>query len=348
MQPMMRYRLLGASGLRVSEICLGTMTFGEDWGWGADREESRRIFDTFAASGGNFIDTANSYTGGTSERFLGEFIAGDRDRFVIASKYTHAERFGDPNSGGNHRKSLRQAVQASLRRLNTDYIDLLWMHAWDAITPIDEVVRALDDLVQTGDVLYTGISDSPAWVAAHANAYAELRGWTRFIGIQAPYSLIERSIERDVLPMSQALDMAVVAWAPLGAGLLTGKYLDNDADRSGRLATSDLYRGMLDKRNVRIAASVQAVAGRIGRTATHVALAWVRSRGANIIPIVGARTADQLSESLGALDLTLDEESVSALDAASAIPLGFPSDFLAWGPVRHMVYGGTYDSIATR
>jgi aryl-alcohol dehydrogenase-like predicted oxidoreductase len=339
----MRYKLLGSSGLRVSELCLGTMTFGEEWGWGAGKETSRQIFDTFAKAGGNFIDTANSYTGGTSERFLGEFIAAERDRFVVATKYTHAERLGDPNASGNHRKSLRQAVEASLRRLGTTYLDLLWVHAWDAITPVDEVLRALDDLVRAGTVLYVGISDAPAWVASHANALADLRGWTSFVGVQAQYSLIERSAERDLLPMADALGLALVAWAPLGAGLLTGKYLE-DASR-GRLAESEMYRGLLSERNAAIARAVADVARETGCSAAHVALAWLRSRSPRVIPIVGARAAKQLTDSLGTVDVTLPAEALSRLDEVSAISLGFPHDFLRWDVVREMVYGGTYDAI---
>ena len=342
----MRYKLLGTSGLRVSELCLGTMTFGDDWGWGADRTESRRVFDAFAAAGGNFVDTANSYTGGTSERFVGEFVAGDRDRFVVATKYTHAERFGDPNAGGNHRKSLRQAVEASLRRLGTDYIDLLWVHAWDAVTPVDEVLRALDDLIRAGTVLYVGISDTPAWVVAHANALAELRGWTRFVGVQAEYSLIERTAERDLLPMARALDLSLVAWAPLGAGLLTGKYLDTGSSAAGgRIASSDMYRGLLTERNVAIAGAVATVARDLGRSPAQVALAWLRSRGPEVIPVVGARSADQLAESLDSLDLALGQADAARLDDASTVTLGFPHDFLRWDAVRHMVYGGTHDAL---
>ena len=339
----MRYKLLGESGLRVSELCLGTMTFGEEWGWGAGKETSRQIFDTFVNAGGNFIDTANSYTGGTSERFLGEFIAAERDRFVVATTYTHAERFGDPNASGNHRKSLRQAVETSLRRLGTTYVDLLWVHAWDVITPIDEVLRALDDLVRGGTVLYLGISDAPAWVASHGNAMAELRGWTQFVGVQAQYSLIERSAERDLLPMAEALGLSLVAWAPLGAGLLTAKYLD-DASR-GRLADSEMYRGLLTERNAAIAREVARVARERACSAGQVALAWLRSRSPRLIPIVGARSAKQLTDSMGTLDVTLPADALARLDAASAIELGFPHDFLRWDLVRGMVYGGTYDAI---
>ena len=223
----MRYRLLGNSGLRVSELCLGTMTFGDDWGWGAPPAESRRLFDRFAEAGGNFIDTASNYTNGSSEKLVGEFVAADRDSFVVATKYT-LRRPGaaakDLNAGGNHRKNLARTVEASLRRLNTDYIDLLYLHVWDFTTPVDEVLRGLDDLVRAGKVLYLGISDTPAWIAAYAQATAELRGWSRFVAYQGEYNLLERGIESDVLPMTQALDLAVLAFGLLGGGTLTGKF----------------------------------------------------------------------------------------------------------------------------
>src|SRR4051794_23046567 len=219
----MRYKLLGKSGLRVSELCLGTMTFGDDWGWGADRAESRRVFDAFADAGGNFVDTANNYTDGTSEQLVGEFTEHTRERFVLATKYTLTLDDTDPNAGGNHRKSLVRSLDQSLRRLRTDYVDLLWLHMYDAFTPIEEAVRALDDQVRLGKVLYVGISDSPAWVAARANAIAELRGWTPFVGLQLPYSLASRDPERELLPMAAELGLTVTAWGVLGAGVLTGR-----------------------------------------------------------------------------------------------------------------------------
>jgi len=200
----MRYKLLGRSGLRVSELALGTMTFGEEWGWGASKADSQKVFDAYAEAGGNFVDTANRYTEGTSEKFVGEFIHSDREHFVLATKYTLKMRDGDPNFSGNHRKNLVQSVNASLKRLNTDYIDLLWVHAWDFLTPVEEVMRGLDDLVRQGTVLYVGVSDTPAWIVAQANTLADLRGWTRFVGLQIQYSLVERTPERDLLPMARA------------------------------------------------------------------------------------------------------------------------------------------------
>src|SRR6188472_3405035 len=220
----MKYSLLGKSGLRVSELCLGAMTFGEEWGWGASKEECHKIFNAYVDAGGNFIDTANKYTEGTSEKYIGEFIESDRDRFVLATKYTSNTRRGDPNAGGNHRKNMTQSLEASLKRLNTDYIDLYWVHAWDPLTPIEEMMRALDDMVRAGKILYIGISDAPAWIVSQANTVANLRGWTEFTGLQIEYSLIERTPERELLPMASALDIGVTAWSPLGGGVLTGKY----------------------------------------------------------------------------------------------------------------------------
>ena len=220
----MRYKLLGRSGLRVSELALGTMTFGPEWGWGASKDESRRMFDAYAEAGGNFLDTANRYTEGTSERYVGEFIASDRDHWVVATKDTLWMRRDDPNFSGNHRKNMVQALDASLKRLGTDYIDLYWVHAWDFTTPTSEVMRALDDMVRAGKVLHVGISDTPAWVVSRANTLAELRGWSPFVALQLRYSLIDRTAERDLIPMARAMDMAITPWSILGAGTLTGKY----------------------------------------------------------------------------------------------------------------------------
>src|SRR6478672_8922059 len=220
----MQYRLLGNSGLRVSEAALGAMTFGDDWGWGAAKDESRKVYDAFREAGGNFIDTANSYTKGTSESFLGEFMKDHRQSMVLATKYSTAAAGTDPNAGGNHRKNMMQAVEASLRRLQTDYIDLYWVHIWDQMTPVEEVMRGLDDLVRQGKILYAGISDAPAWWIAQANTLAELRGWSAFIGLQVEYSLIERTVERELIPMAKALNIGVTAWSPLAGGVLTGKY----------------------------------------------------------------------------------------------------------------------------
>ena len=234
----MRYRLLGRSGLRVSELCLGAMVFGDQRGaWGASREEAAAIVHSFAQVGGNFIDTANHYAGGESERIVGELIGPDRDRWVLATKYTLSADPDDPNAGGSHRKSLRRAVDASLKRLGTDYIDLYWVHIWDAFTPVEEVIRALDDLVRSGKVLYVGISDTPAWIVSRAVTLAEQQGLTPFCALQLPYSLVERTVERELLPMARALDLAVTGWAPLGGGLLTGRYgTDRERPADSRVA----------------------------------------------------------------------------------------------------------------
>lgn len=324
----MKYRVLGRSGLKVSELCLGTMTFGEDWGFGASKEESRKQFDIFVAAGGNFIDTANVYTKGTSERFVGEFVRSDRDRFVVATKYSIATRFDDINAWGNSRKNLVQSVDASLQRLGLDRIDLFWVHVADFITPADELMRALDDVVRAGKVIYVGVSDTPAWQVAQANTLAELRGWSRFVGLQIEYSLIERTPERDLLPMAEALGLAVTPWGPIGGGVLSGKYsVGWETPDSKRVAAN---RHRFSDRNMKIAGEVKAVAEELGRTSAQVAIAWTMGRGNHgTIPIVGARTAAQLEESLGAVDVVFTPEQLHRLDAISHVDLGFPHDFLA-------------------
>src|ERR1700730_6309397 len=222
----MKYRLLGKSGLRVSEASLGTMTFGDEWGWGSPKAEAQKVYETYREAGGTFIDTANFYTNGTSERFLCEFMQGHRESVVLATKYSNAAPGNDPNAAGNHRKSMMQAVEASLKRLKTDYIDLYLLHIWDQITPIEEVMRAFDDLLRQGKILYAGVSDMPAWLVARGNTLAELRGWTPFVGLQIEYSLIERTPERDLLPMAANLGLGVTAWSPLAGGVLTGKQFE--------------------------------------------------------------------------------------------------------------------------
>jgi aryl-alcohol dehydrogenase-like predicted oxidoreductase len=343
----MRYKLLGRSGLRVSELCLGAMTFGEDWGWGASAEESRRLFDRFLEAGGNFVDTANNYTNGSSEEMVGSFVGSRRDSLVIATKYSLNTDPGAPNSGGNHRKSLVHSLERSLRRLRVETIDLLWVHAWDPATPTEEVVRALDDVIRAGKVMYVGISDAPAWVVSQAVTLAELRGWSRFVGLQIPYSLVERTPERDLLPMAKALDLGVTTWGALGGGVLSGKYTQGQPHPGGsRLSDSPWGRSYLSERNLRIAAEVRAVAEELGASPSQVAIAWVLAKRASqgvIVPILGVRKLDQLEDNLAALALTLPEQAVARLDQASAVELGFPHDFLAMG--RGFVYGETYDKV---
>jgi aryl-alcohol dehydrogenase-like predicted oxidoreductase len=339
----MRYRLLGNSGLRVSEVCLGTMTFGEDWGWGSSKDESRSILDAFFEAGGNFIDTANVYTNGTSETLLGEFLQGARERAVLATKYTNAMPGTDPNAGGNQRKNMIQSVEASLKRLKTDYIDLYWLHIWDQITPIDEVMRGFEDLVRSGKILYAGVSDMPAWVVARANTLAELRGWTSFVGLQIEYSLIERTVERELLPMAKAMGLGVTAWSPLAGGVLTGKYLKDQGTTStdGRL-NSEMMKSFAPtyEQADAIAREVVHVAEEIGRSPAQVALAWLNHRPIPIIPIIGARKLAQFQDNLASLEVKLDPTHLAALDAVSQIKLGFPHEFYDNPMVQNLVYGG--------
>jgi aryl-alcohol dehydrogenase-like predicted oxidoreductase len=341
----MNYRLFGKSGLRVSEISLGTMTFGEDWGWGTGKTEARQIYDAYRAAGGNFLDTANVYTNGTSEEFVGEFIHDHRQEVVLATKYTNAGPGKDPNASGNHRKSMVQAIEASLRRLKTDYVDLYWMHIWDKMTPVEEVMRAFDDLVRQGKVLYIGVSDAPAWWIAQANTLADLRGWTKFIGLQIEYSLVERTVERELIPMAKAFELGLVAWSPLGGGLLSGKYHAKDG-ADGRYSTGSIKQFLrTGERSDRIIAALKKVSEEAGRSMAQVSLAWLRYRDIPVIPIVGARRISQLQDNLDSLTLELNERQVSELDEAGAIELGFPHDFYEVEMVKALVYGGMRDQI---
>ncbi|MFN6502096.1 MAG: aldo/keto reductase [Nostoc sp. DedQUE01] len=345
----MRYKLLGKSGLRVSELCLGTMTFGEDWGWGASKDESAKVFDAFVEAGGNFIDTANGYTDGSSEKIVGELISKDRERFVVATKYSFPlqmnDKKGDPNGSGNHRKNLIQSLEGSLKRLNTDYIDLFWLHAWDFTTPIEEVLRSLDDVVRQGKVLYVGISDAPAWIVSQANTIAQYQGWTQFVALQIEYSLIQRTPERDLIPMAKAFDLAVTPWSPLGGGVLTGKYNKSaqESGEQGRLANPAL--GTISEKSLAIAEVVSQVAAEIGHTPSQVALAWLRAQSGVIIPIIGARKLTQFQDNLASLDVTLSPEHLQRLNEVSQIELGFPHDFLHSDMIRERLFGGTFNAI---
>jgi len=341
----MKYRLLGRSGLRVSEVSLGAMTFGEDWGWGTAKDEARKIYEAYREAGGNFVDTANVYTNGTSEDFVGEFIRDHRQSVVLATKYTNAMPGNDPNADGNHRKSMVQALEASLRRLKTDYIDLYWLHIWDQMTPVEEIMRAFDDLVSQGKVLYIGVSDAPAWWIAQANTLADLRGWTQFVGLQIEYSLIERSVERELIPMAKAFKLGLVAWSPLAGGLLSGKYHSGgagDGRYSSEMAKAFQRTGEpID----RIVAAVKKVGQEVSRSPAQVALAWLRYRDIPVMPIVGARRLSQLEDNLASLELELTPGQVSWLDQASAIEMGFPHDFYENEMVRTIAYGGLRDKI---
>jgi aryl-alcohol dehydrogenase-like predicted oxidoreductase len=313
------------------------MTFGDVLGWGADFAESSRMFETFLAAGGNFVDTASNYTLGTSEQFLGEFIGPYRERLVVATKATMTTARDDPNAGGNQRKNLVQTVERSLQRLKTGYLDLLWIHAWDAITPVEELMRTLDDLVRQGKVLYVGISNAPAWIVSQANTIASLRGWTPFVGIQVEYNLAERTPERDMLPMAKALGLGVTAWSPLAAGLLTGKYRQRDGEGGPKRGDATTVPHN-HERTLAIADEVVNVAEEIGCPPAQVALAWVRQQGA--IPVLGGRNQQQIAGNIHSLDVTLTSSHLARLDQASAIVHGYPNDFLAREGVQGSVYGG--------
>ncbi len=339
------YRLLGNSGLRVSPLCLGAMTFGADWGWGADAEESRRLLDTYIDRGGNFIDTANIYTNGSSERFLGEFLQGRRDRVVLSTKYSLNTDPTNPNAGGNHRRSLTRAVEDSLKRLDTDYIDLYWLHAWDYRNSIDEVLRALDDLVRQGKILYIGLSDTPSWVVAEGQEIAKLRGWTPISAIQIHYNLVERTSEADMLPMAWHHGITPMPWSPLAGGILSGKYsrddlqdLSTEKDGSGRKGVTQAI-GQLSERNLVIVDVVKQIASEIGRSPSQVSLNWLLQQPSRPLPIIGARKLSQLEDNLGALDFTIDATHLAQLNEVSQSPLPFPHNFITLDMYRGFVDG---------
>lgn len=337
----MRYRLLGRSGLRVSELCLGTMTFGNRE-WGTAEPESGEIYARYRDAGGNFIDTANEiYAGGRSESIVGALVAGHRDEVVLATKFSLALPGGrDANLAGNHRKSLVRSVESSLRRLKTERIDLLWMHAWDGVTPLDEVVRALDDLVRQGKVLYLGVSNAPAWVVARCNTLAELRGQTPFVALQCEYSLVERGVERELAPMARDLGLAMLAWSPLAGGVLSGKYAAAATDDPRRL---DVFKFQtLDDAKRAVAEGLRDVAESAGCSPAQAALAWLLARR-GVIPVLGARTPGQLEDNLGASDVVLSAAQIAALDALAAPAAAYPGEYLA--KVRPMLFGGLQDRI---
>lgn len=332
----MKTTFLGRTGLRVSEYALGAMTFGTETGWGADKDESRRIFDAYVEAGGNFIDTANGYTGGTSETMVGEFVGEERQRFVIATKYTVSPDKSDPNAGGNHRKSLTAALDASLKRLGTDYVDLYYAHMYDGWTPIEEVVRALDDAVRAGKVLYVGLSDFPAWLVARADLHAELCRFTQPACIQVEYNLAMREAERELIPMADALGLSVLDWSPLGAGALSGKLVrpDPEENYSGRVASGAVARNFDKYKSEATNAVVQALivcAEEMGTTPARLALAWLRAKSDMHIPIIGARSARHIADNLLAADLMVPDDVMARLEEVSARPLGFPVDFLRGG-----------------
>ncbi|MBX8497571.1 aldo/keto reductase [Pseudomonas cichorii] len=340
------YRLLGRSGMRVSPLALGTMTFGSDWGWGADEAQARQIFDTYVDNGGNFIDTAVNYTNGASERILGQFLKGKRDRLVVSTKYTMARDPGDPNSGGNHRMNLVRSVETSLRQLDTDRIELLYLHAWDFTTSADEVMRALDDLVRSGKVLYLGICNTPAWKVAQLQTLADLRGWSPLVALQIEYSLVERSVEHELMPMAQAVGLGVLPWSPLGGGILSGKYSRDDLSQASEANVSPTRKGVIsssghmNERSLEIASVVSEIAKETNATPSRVALAWTLLNPAVVAPVMGARTLAQALDNLAALSLQLDDEHIARLDQASAPEPIFPARFVSRPMVQQLIFGG--------
>ncbi len=340
------YKLLGRSGLRVSPLSLGTMTFGSEWGWGADGNEARCIFDLYVDRGGNFLDTAVNYTDGGAERLLGTFIADKRERIVLATKFTMARDPGNPNSGGNHRLNMVRSVEQSLKQLGTDRIDLLYLHAWDMTTRPDEVMRALDDLVRSGKVLYLGICNTPAWRVAQMQTLADIRGWSSFVALQIEYSLVERTVEHELLPAAAALGLGVLPWSPLGGGVLTGKYSLADVEDSQEAAVSATRKGViassghLNRRAIDIANEVRTVAEEADSTPSRVALAWTLANPAVVSPIIGARTLAQAEDNLKALDLTLTPEQLDRLDRISAPVPVFPARFTQRPLAQQLIFGG--------
>ena len=333
----MKYKLFGKSGLRVSELALGTMTFGTEWPLGADYETSKKVFDTYTNAGGNFLDTANRYTEGTSEKWVGEWMKAERDHFVLATKYTLWDKRDDPNYSGNHRKNMMRSVEASLKRLDTDFIDILWVHAWDFTTPEAEILRGLDDLVQQGKVHYIAISDTPAFKVAKMNVMAELKNWTAFVGLQVEWSLIQRTVERELVPMANDFGMTITPWGALGGGALTGKYLKGEG---GRVPEHSVRR---NERAVKIAETVVEIAQKMGVPPAQIALNWLRQQGQNVIPVVGARRAEQLADSLGCVNFTIAEDDMKALDEVSKLEKEFPYSF--YESANDVIFGGTQDKI---
>lgn len=335
--------------MRVSELSLGAMTFGEETGMGANREVSKQIWDAYREAGGNFIDTANIYTLGTSERMVGEFMATDREELVVATKYSMVTDMADPNACGNNRKNMVQALEASLERMNADYVDLYWVHGWDGLTRIDEVMRALDDMVRAGKVLHVGVSNHPAWLVAKANTLAEERGWTPFTAVQMHYNLVERSIETNFYDLCADQDMAILPWSPLAAGLLTGKFnpdAEHKADEDARLKNAAYAARLLAEDRIRVAQGLVELARGIGCTPAQLALAWLLHKpGGTIIPILGARKLAQFKDNLGCLDIELNATQMEALDALAPPAGTYPATLFATDFYRQMI-GGTTEVVS--
>jgi len=345
------YVTLGRSGLAVSPFCLGAMTFGEDLGWGASEAESRRIMDRYLEAGGNFIDTANFYTRGHSEKIIGDHLGRNparRQKAVIATKFFGSLYPGDPNAGGTGRKAIISQCEHSLRRLQTDHIDLYWMHAWDKHTPIEETIRALDDLVRSGKIRYVGFSDTPAWKVAEAQVMARYCGWSPIIALQIEYSLLERTVEGDLIPMALEMGLGITPWSPLRYGILTGKYTRESA-KKGDAARGDWVNMSLTDRAFAVVEVVKKVAGDMDSTPARIALAWVLGRPGVTSTIFGVRTVTQLEDNLRAMEVRLSPEHLKALDEVSKPALNFPADFLAragtFSRGGSTVNGETYEAL---
>jgi aryl-alcohol dehydrogenase-like predicted oxidoreductase len=320
------YVTLGRSGLRVSPFCLGTMTFGQEWGWGSTPEDSSKIFDRYFELGGNFIDTANVYTKGHSEKIIGDHLKDSpskRQRTVIATKFFGSMLNGDPNSGGAGRKGLIAACEESLRRLQTDYIDLYWMHCWDPHTPIEETMRALDDLVAAGKIRYIGFSDTPAWKVMEAQMTAKFRGWAPLVALQLEYSLLERTIEGELIPLALEHGLGVTPWSPLKSGVLSGKYTRANAGKV-QAARGEWATSALTEKNYDVIDAMIKIAKEVDSTPARVALSWVQNRPGVTSTIIGARTMPQLEDNLAALDLKLKPEQIKLLTELTEPQLNFP------------------------
>ena len=343
----MQNYLLGKSGLRVSELALGAMSFGTDWGWGIELNEARKMLDLYIDSGGNFVDTANFYTNGSSEKMLGELLGEKRQQVVLSTKYTMNTHPGDPNGGGNHRKSMIRSVETSLQRLKTDYIDLLYLHIWDGTTPVEEILRTMDDLVRAGKVLYVGISDTPAWQISRMQAIADLRGWSPLVALQIEYNLIERTTERELIPMANEMGLGVVPWSPLANGLLSGKYSREDfLNKSGSTGFRGSRKsaietlGKFTQRNMQIVDEVKKVASEVKKSPAQVALAWLLSKSTVTSVLLGASKLEQLENNLGSLNTHLGPDQIKRLDDRSSVELGFPHAILANPTIRQTIAGG--------
>jgi aryl-alcohol dehydrogenase-like predicted oxidoreductase len=346
------YRTLGRTGLKVAPLGLGVMTFG----WGADKQAARSLFDLYRERGGNLFDTADLYAGGESEAWLGEFVqdAGARDEVVIATKFSFNAQPGNPNAGGNGRKNIHRALEGSLRRLKTDYVDVYILHAWDRVTPVDEVVRTLDDLVRAGKVRHIGFSDVPAWYASRAQTIAELRGLEPLALLQLEYSLVSRSLEREHLPLAAELGLSLVPWSPLASGFLTGKYrrVNGQITGSGRVfdhkdsANPTLAKFANRERNWAILETLLAVADELGKPPAEVALAWVMQRPRVTSVLISATRREQLELNLSAVDLQLPAEHAQRLTEASQ-PESTELDHFFEPTMQAMIHGGVRVSRGT-